>query len=103
MKDLLNVNFFMEIFERLHVAIYVADRDGKMVYLNRAAKRLDHLDDDVIGKNLADIYSNTVFREGMNSPTLDALQTGKPHIYENLEWYLKDGTTVNAITSTYPV
>ena len=103
MKDLLNVNFFMEIFERLHVAIYVADRDGKMVYLNRAAKRLDHLDDDVIGKNLADIYSNTVFREGMNSPTLDALQTGNPHIYENLEWYLKDGTTVNAITSTYPV
>ena len=61
------------------------------------------MDDDVIGKNLADIYSNTVFREGMNSPTLDALQTGNPHIYENLEWYLKDGTTVNAITSTYPV
>ena len=38
MKDLLNVNFFMEIFERLHVAIYVADRDGKMVYLNRSGQ-----------------------------------------------------------------
>ena len=70
---------------------------------NSAAKRMDRLTDNVIGKNLSEIYYNTVFQEGMNSPCLDTLKTGNAHIYENLEWYLKDGTTVNAITSTYPI
>ncbi|MEE0777071.1 MAG: sigma 54-interacting transcriptional regulator, partial [Bacillota bacterium] len=103
MRKVMNESLLLDIIEHFHAAVYIVDKDGNMEYLNSAAKRMDRLTDNVIGKNLSEIYYNTVFQEGMNSPCLDTLKTGNAHIYENLEWYLKDGTTVNAITSTYPI
>ncbi|HMM07435.1 MAG TPA: sigma 54-interacting transcriptional regulator [Clostridiales bacterium] len=103
-KDIMTKGLFIDIIEHLYVAVYIIDKDGNMIYLNQAAKKMDHLEDEeVLGENLAEIYCGTVFQESMNSPCLDTLNSGKPHIQENLEWFLADGARVNAITSTYPI
>lgn len=103
MKQFLDERELIGILERIHIAVYIVDKEGRMVYLNDAAKRMDRLGHNVIGEKLEDIYSNTVFQKGMNSPCLDTLETGEEHKNENLEWFLKDGTRVNAITTTYPI
>ena len=103
-ENIITKELLIDIIEHFYAAVYITDEKGNMLYLNRAAEVMDQLErEKVIGKNLAEIYSNTVFQDNMNSPCLDSLETGKPHIQENLEWYLADGTRVNAITSTYPL
>lgn len=102
-EDIITNDLLLNIINHFYAAVYITDKDGNMLYLNQMAKEMDHLNShDVIGKNLTNIYHGTVFQENMNSPCLDTLETGNPHIQENLEWFLSDGTRVNAITSTYP-
>lgn len=94
----------MEVLERAHIAIYIVDKDEKMIYVNRAAEELDHTSrQDMLGKKLRNVYASTEFRKSQNSPCLNVLKTGVPQINENLEWFLTDGAIVNAITNTYPV
>ncbi|MDO4542477.1 MAG: sigma 54-interacting transcriptional regulator [Bacillota bacterium] len=94
----------LDILECFHAGVYIVDKDGALVYLNKAAERIDNLKrEEALGKYLTDNYRSTIFQEGYISPTIAALQSGKPHVYENLEWYRSDGTAVNAITSTYPI
>ncbi len=98
-----NEPVLLEILEKLHVSIYIADEDGALRYINAAASRLDRLDKKRdIGRKVADIWNVNAF-EALASPTLDTLKTGKIHYCDNLEWHLADGTRVNAITSSYPI
>ncbi|MBQ2764264.1 MAG: sigma 54-interacting transcriptional regulator [Firmicutes bacterium] len=103
MHEQITKELLMEIIEHFYAAIYITDAHGNMIFRNKAALRMDR-DEEDLGKNkeLSTIYSGTEFSDGLNSPCLDALKTGMPHIQENLEWYLQDGTRVNAITSAYP-
>lgn len=103
MAALLSEQLLLEILEKLHVSIYIADENGTLIYINSAAARIDKLDRNKdIGRKIADIWNANSF-EAMASPTLDALKTGNVHYCENLEWHLVDGSRVNAITSSYPI
>jgi len=103
MSRLVNEQLLLEILEKLHVSVYIADEDGTLVYINSAAAKLDRLDKKKdIGRKVADIWDANAF-EAMASPTLDALETGNIHYCDNLEWHLVDGSRVNAITSSYPI
>ena len=103
MNELITKELLLEIIEHFYAAVYITDRDGNMIYRNKAAKKLDRDEEDrSLGKELSEIYTGVVFSDGLNSPCLDSLKTGEPHVQENLEWYLQDGTRVNAITSSYP-
>lgn len=104
MHEFITKERLLEIIEHLYAAVYIADEQGNMIYRNKAALRMDQDESNLgNGKNLSKIYSGTEFSDGLNSPCLDTLKTGKAHIQENLEWYLPNGTRVNAITSTYPL
>ncbi len=103
MHQQLTKELLLEIIEHFYAAVYVTDAKGNMIYRNKAALRLDRDENNLGGgQELSHIYSGTEFSDGLNSPCLDALKTEKPHIQENLEWYLPDGARVNAITSAYP-
>ncbi len=101
--NVLNNQLFKEIFEKLHVALYIVDAEGTLCYVNRAAIKLDHLSRERdVGKPLSDVWNaNSLVL--LDSPTLDSLNNGVIHEYDNLEWTLNDGTPINAITSSYPI
>ncbi|MEE0776692.1 MAG: PAS domain-containing protein, partial [Bacillota bacterium] len=93
-----------EIIEHLKEAVYIVDAQGKVVYLNDAASELEQMPKkDFLGKTIADVYFNTEFHSHKNSPCLDVLASGEVQENENLEWYTADGTTINAITNTFPI
>lgn len=104
MNELITKELLLEILEHLYASVYIADAKGRMIYRNKSALRMDNDEANLGGgKELSKIYSGTEFSDGFNSPCLEALKTGEAHIQENLEWYLPDGTRVNAITSAYPL
>lgn len=93
----------MEIMDKLHVCVYIADENGSLIYINNAAASLDCLDKERdLGRQVEDIWRANAFEE-RPSPTVDSLKNGKIHYCENLEWRLTDGSRVNAITSSYPI
>lgn len=103
-KSPINIGVLKDILEHFHAAVYIVDKEGKLVYLNTAAERIDCISKaKALGQELTDIYRNTELQGNYKSPTIKTLETGVPSVYENLEWYREDGTAVNAITSTYPI
>lgn len=93
----------IQILDYLRTAIYIINNKGELIYFNKAAAEMDNLNDNDMGKHLADIYHKTAFQEHMDSPCLSTLKDGISHVNKNLEWFLADGTRVNAVTSTYPI
>ena len=62
------------IFNEVTDAVYVCDLEGKMLFLNKAAERLDGFRlEDVRGRAVAEIYKT----DHSSSPLLKALKTGE--------------------------
>lgn len=103
MNFLDNQIWCFDILDRLHVAIYVIDSAQNLIYINRAAERLDGLDrTQDLGQHHSNFWSGSP-QTCENSPIVDSLLTGRSHYCENLEWYTRSGKYINAITSAYPL
>lgn len=101
--DILNEIFIMEILEKIREAVYVVNSAGIVVYLNRAAEKLEQMGrDKIIGRHIEDAYRYVEFRYN-KSPCLEVLETRTPRINENIEWFTSSGNIVNCIFDTYPV
>ena len=104
MKLQLSLEILLRVLDYLNEAVYIVDQDGIVIYVNRAAARLEQLDqEEMIGKTVQEIYGYTELREEKNAPSLNVLKTGIPQVDENIEWFTKAGKNVNAITSSYPL
>ena len=91
------------IMDQLHEAIHIVDKDGIVIYANNAAETLERLPkEDMIGKHITSIYTHINYEEGELPPCLSVLKTGIPRLYENSEYYSKDGQKVYSIVSNYP-
>ena len=100
----INEKVLLEVLEHLHEAVYLTDRDETVIYTNHAAEVLEKLPrEEMIGKTISQLYSHTELSEEINAPSLSVLHTGKARVDENIGWFSKDGTEINAITSSYPV
>lgn len=87
----------------MHTAIYIVDREGTFLYVNDAAAQLEGVKkEDVLNKPLLAFYQNTSFNADLNSPTLDCIKYGTTCKEENSEWYISNGTAVNALVSAFP-
>ena len=106
MKDkniLLEKDLLLEILENITSAVYVMNQDERIIYVNRAAEKLDNYTRaEVLGRPLTEVYKDIVFTEEKDSPCLIALRTGQLCQDENLEWF-SHGKVVNTLTSTYLV
>lgn len=103
-QDLLSSKILLQIIEGLNEAIYVIDNKGTVVYVNKAAAILEQLTkEDMVGKTITEIDGYTEIRDEKDAPSLHVLKSGIPQIDENIEWFNKDGNSINAITSSYPI
>lgn len=103
MENIRKNALLIEILDRIPSAVYVADTEGRLIYVNRAGELLDNYSrEDVLGKKIEDIYHDTFFDKEKASPLLATLREGRIYQDENLEWY-SNGKIVNALTNTWLV
>lgn len=91
------------ILDVLEEAISVIDTRGYMIYVNAATCVMDGLPrEKFIGRHLKDIYNYTedVYR---SSTGLRVLETGKPLLNVNTEWFSSSGKKSVGIISSYPM
>ena len=79
MARLSEIDFFRSILDNLHVAVYVVDREGKILFWNDGAERITgYLRQDVIGRLHTDNFLGETNGEdneltGTNAPTTTAM------------------------------
>jgi diguanylate cyclase (GGDEF)-like protein/PAS domain S-box-containing protein len=84
MARLAELDFFRSILDNLHVAVYVVDRDGKILFWNDGAERITgYLRQDVIGRVHTDNFLGETDGEddelsGPLAPAMSAMREGKP-------------------------
>lgn len=90
-------NLFPELLNRMEDSVYIVDKNGYMVFVNKAVEALEGIKSEAIeGKHVSDIYEQDY------SPSLDVLKTGKPLFnYENK--YYVNGKNFTQDCSTFPI
>lgn len=81
--------------------IHIIDASGKIVYYNRAAKKLDEIDVNIaIGRHILEVYPSLTFE---TSTLLRAIKTCKPiyNIEQNFINY--KGDKISTVNSTLPI
>ena len=84
MARLSEIDFFRSILDNLHVAVYVVDREGKILFWNDGAERITgYLRQDVIGRLHTDNFLGETDGDdneltGSQAPTTTAMREGKP-------------------------
>jgi PAS domain S-box-containing protein len=84
MARLSEIDLFRSVLDNLHVAVYVVDREGKILFWNDGAERITgYLRQDVIGRLHADNFLGETDGEaneltGALSPTTAAMREGRP-------------------------
>ena len=101
---IIDQQLLLEILDKLQVAVYITNKKSELCYFNSAAMRLEHLSKSKdTGRQVVDIWGSTNSIDVSDICLENTLRTGQIHEYENQEWYLKDGTKINAINSSYPI
>ena len=71
MARLSEIDFFRSILDNLHVAVYVVDREGKILFWNDGAERITgYLRQDVIGRLHTDNFLGETDGEDNESPAI---------------------------------
>lgn len=86
------------IMESMGDGIITVDNEGTIIAVNKTAERLTgYSAEELTGQSY-----EAVFWQGkaFNSPLLDTLRTGKPHIAVRLEYHTKYGSITVSISST---
>jgi PAS domain S-box-containing protein len=102
-------DFFRSILEDLHLAVYVVDRGGKIVFWNDGAQRITgYLRQDVIGRMdndnlLGEADGNDNDLSGPCVPTAVAMREGKPIQAHRISLRHKSGHRVPVELWSFPV
>ncbi len=65
-----------EILDSLYDGIWICDHEGEVIYLNKAAEKLDHVKaKQVIGKNVAKLLEEGVLSRSITLPVLESRKT----------------------------
>jgi diguanylate cyclase (GGDEF)-like protein/PAS domain S-box-containing protein len=102
-------DFFRSILEDLHLAVYVVDRGGKIVFWNDGAERITgYLRQDVIGRMdndnlLGEADGNDNDLSGPCAPTAVAMREGKPIQAHRISLRHKSGHRVPVELWSFPV
>jgi len=94
-------SFPIEDIERIEdFCIHVVDCDGKIICYSKGCESIENMKhDDVIGKNMSDIY-HYLENESMES---EVLKTGKKVKDVHVKYVSPSGKVADVISSTYPV
>jgi diguanylate cyclase (GGDEF)-like protein/PAS domain S-box-containing protein len=84
MTGLSEIDFFRSVLDNLHVAVYVVDREGKILFWNDGAERITgYLRQDVIGRLYTDNFLGETDGDDNEltdalAPTTTAMREGRP-------------------------
>lgn len=104
MKKLLSINtniLFDIITKNIDVGIAIIDKDGYLVYYNKAMGEIEGFDsNEVLNKHIFDLFPSVDMK---NSSLFRCLKTGKP-IYNDLQSYInKKGKKIYSIITNIPI
>ena len=92
------------IFESTGEAMFVTDRDGRILSLNRVAQQLAGRHEDVIGAVFHDLVGCLFSREGPHRgcPLTHTVRTGEVTMLSPHQWIRADGTRIEIAATFWP-
>jgi len=104
MKKLISIDtniLFDIITKNIDVGIAIIDKDGYLIYYNKAMGEIEGFDsDEVLNKHIFDLFPSVDIK---NSSLFRCLETGKP-IYNDLQSYInKKGKKIFSIITNIPI
>lgn len=93
-------DIYESVLNSIDEGIHVADKDGKLIFINPTQEKLDNLvAKDVLGKHWLDIYD----LDEKSSLVLKVLDSGIPELNSSQRYVTRKGTIVNIICSCIPL
>ena len=76
MKDLFYKENILEILDHIEEGIHIIDKNGRIVYYNKFAQKIDAVDrEKAIGRHILEVYPSLTYE---TSTLLTVMRTGKP-------------------------
>lgn len=100
-KSILSDVDFLRVFDAYYSeGVLITDRDGTVIYSNRAQKNIDHLEPSgSIGKHVTELYGLSE----ESSMIMRCLKTGKPILNQVFFYRTPQGGLRNALHSVFPL
>lgn len=97
----MNLEELYQIFDTLEEGVTIMDENGTLLFMNRAALKIDNLDrEEALSKNILELYPSLSEK---TSTLLKTLLMGKPIINHLQKYFNYKGEEVHTINSSYPV
>lgn len=101
MHQLFNKENLLEILDRVDVGIHVIDRNGRIVYYNKFAQKIDAVDiQKAIGRHLLEVYPSLTHE---TSTLLTVIKTGDPILKMEQTFLNYKGERITTVNSTFPI
>ena len=101
MDELFNKKSLLEILDHIDEGIHIVDKNGRIVYYNKFAQKIDAVDiKKAIGRHLLEVYPSLTYE---TSTLLTVIKTGEP-IFEIEQTFINyKGEKITTINSTLPL
>ncbi|WP_425446246.1 sigma-54 interaction domain-containing protein [Dethiothermospora halolimnae] len=101
MKDILLKENIYKILDYIDEGIHIIDKNGKIIYYNKFATKLDEIDDDkAVGRHILEIYPSLSYD---TSTLLQVMKTGKP-IFDVEQTFINyKGDKITTVNSSIPI
>lgn len=101
MDKFLNKRNMLEILDRVDEGIHVVDKNGRIVYYNEFAQKIDAIDiQRALGRHLLEVYPSLTYE---TSTLLTVIRTGKPILKVEQTFINYKGERITTINSTFPI
>lgn len=101
MDELFNRKNLLELLDHIDEGIHIVDKNGRIVYYNKFAQRIDAVDiQKAIGRHLLEVYPSLTYE---TSTLLTVIRTGEP-IYKNEQTFINyKGEKITTVNTTLPI
>ncbi|NLX62069.1 MAG: sigma 54-interacting transcriptional regulator [Tissierellia bacterium] len=101
MDSFFNKDNLLEILDRVEEGIHIVDKNGRIVYYNKFAEKIDAVDTKkAIGRHLLEVYPSLTYE---TSTLLTVIRTGKPILKVEQTFINYKGEKITTINSTFPI
>ncbi|NLW22043.1 MAG: sigma 54-interacting transcriptional regulator [Tissierellia bacterium] len=101
MEDLFSKENILNILDYIEEGIHIIDNNGKIMYYNQFAQRIDGIErDKVVGRHLLEVYPSLTHE---TSTLLTVIRTGKPIFNKEQTFINYKGERITTINSTIPI
>lgn len=101
MEELFLRENILEILDYIEEGIHIIDKNGRIVYYNKFAQKIDGIERDrAIGRHLLEVYPSLNFE---TSTLLTVIKTGRPILKKEQTFINYKGEKITTINSSIPI